>query len=199
MVNLLTYNTYKPVRITKIECETKLRPGRRTAEIEAVELAADAVAPGGTLKAGVYLKPYKQPRRRVEVELPLPADLPEGPYTAVVCDGPTQARLHLRDHPELSGPRTLEQLTAALETQVAARRTQLVLRVATGPSGVALHDGRTLPDLPPGVAHVLSQTRRSGAQPVAGALVRRAPTEWVVQGSESVKFTVRKSKAAADD
>ena len=77
--------------------------------------------------------------------------------------------------------------------QTSARRTELVLRVPTGPTGVALDDGRTLPDLPPGVAHALAQTRRGGAvAPVAGALVVRRPTEWVVVGSEQVKFTVRK-------
>ena len=59
VVNLLTYNTYKPVRITKIECETKLRPGRRTAEIEAVELVADTVAPGGPPRASPRVSTLK--------------------------------------------------------------------------------------------------------------------------------------------
>ncbi len=197
VVNLLQYNAYKPVRIDRIECETKLTPGRRTAEIDSVELDADTVVPGEALKATVTLRPYRGPRQRVRVELPVPADLAEGPYTATVCDGPTQARLHLKDHPELGSPQTVEHILAALRVQTAARRTELVLRVPTGPTGVALDDGRTLPDLPPGVAHALAQTRRSGAvAPVAGALVARLPTEWVVVGSEQVKFTVRKHRRA---
>ena len=89
---------------------------------------------------------------------------------------------------------TLRELLAALRVQAAAQRTQLVLRVPTGPTGVALDDGRALPDLPAGVAHALAQPRRGGVRPVAGALVVRTPTDWVVQGSESVKFTVRKIK-----
>jgi hypothetical protein len=197
VVNLLQYNAYKPVHINRIECETKLRPGRRTAEIDSVELDADTVAPGEPLRATVTLRPFRGPRQRVRVELPVPADLADGPYTATVCDGPSQARLHLKDHPELAGPQTVEQILAALRVQTAARRTELVLRVPTGPTGVALDDGRTLPDLPPGVAHALAQTRRSGAvAPVAGALVARVPTEWVVVGSEQVKFTVRRHKRA---
>jgi hypothetical protein len=191
-VNLLLYNTYQPVRINRIECSARLRPGRRSADIEAVELESDTLAPGESLRASVLLRPYHGPRRRVQVELPLPADLPEGDYTALVCDGPVQARQHLREHPELANPQSVEQVLAALRVQTAARRTQLVLRVATGPSGVALDDGRTLPDLPAGVAHALGQTRRGGTRPVGRSLVVRMPTEWVVQGSEGVKFTVRK-------
>ena len=30
VVNLLTYNTYLPVRINRIDCETSILPGRRT-------------------------------------------------------------------------------------------------------------------------------------------------------------------------
>jgi hypothetical protein len=198
-VNLLTYNSYKPIRINRIDCTTSLRPGRRSADIEAVELESDTLAPGEVLKATVYLRPFQGPRQRVRVELPLPADLPDGGYTAVVCDGPSQARLHLRDHPELSNSQSVEQLLATLRVQAAAQRTQLVLRVPTGPTGVALDDGRALPDLPAGVAHALAQPRRGGVRPVAGALVVRTPTDWVVQGSESVKFTVRRIKRAGVD
>src|SRR5262249_42245312 len=45
VVNLLAYNTYKPVRIRRINCDTIVRPGRRSAEIEAVELGSETYAP----------------------------------------------------------------------------------------------------------------------------------------------------------
>src|SRR5262249_34963298 len=41
VVNLLTYNGYKPVRINRVECETTIQPGRRTADVEAIELESD--------------------------------------------------------------------------------------------------------------------------------------------------------------
>src|SRR5262249_8604289 len=49
IVSIMNYNSYKPVRINKIECETTILPGRRSAEIESVELEADTYAPGDTL------------------------------------------------------------------------------------------------------------------------------------------------------
>lgn len=194
VVNMLANNSFRPVRVNRIECVTRLKPGRCTAEIDAIELDADTYAAGETVKGSVFIKPYRGPRKRVAIELPLPKDLPDGTYTATVCDGVTHARQTLRERPHLNNPQSLQHVIENLRLQTGARRTQIVVRVPTGPSGVALHDGRTLPDLPPGVAQVLSGTRRSGAQPVGTALVARHASEWVVVGSEQVKFTVRKNR-----
>src|SRR5262249_31036383 len=110
LVNLLVHNSYKPVRINRIECETSIRAERRTADIEAVELNSETYEPGDTVKATVFLRPFKGLRQRLPVCLKLPADLPEGNYTATVCDDLTNARYELRDNPMLGTPRTLEQL-----------------------------------------------------------------------------------------
>jgi hypothetical protein len=192
-INQLVYNPHEPVRIERIECDTQVLPGRRTADIEAVELDAEAYAPGDTLRAAVYVRPFKGERRRLSVSLKLPADLPEGRYAATLCDAPTNARLTLRDHPTLDNPTNLEQVLEALRVQTATRRTNLVLRVPTGPSGVAA-GGKALPDLPPSMVHVLANSRRTGARAVSGALVARQPTDWVLQGSETVRFSVAQNK-----
>ena len=63
---------------SRIDCDTRILPGRRTAEIEAVELDSDAYRPGDTVKAAVFVRPYKSGRQRLAISLKLPADLPEG-------------------------------------------------------------------------------------------------------------------------
>jgi hypothetical protein len=193
LVNLLMYNSYKPVRIDRIECETRIRAERRTADIEAVELDSENYEPGDTVKASVFLRPFKGLRQRLAVSLKLPADLPEGNYTATVCDDLTNTRLELRDNPTLSTPHTLSQLFESLKVQTAAKRTNLVVRIPINAVGVAL-SGTALPNLPPSMVQILGTSRRTGAQPVAGALVARQNTTWVVQGTESVRFTVTKNK-----
>jgi hypothetical protein len=194
VVNLLTYNTYRPVRIKRIECDTRIHPGRRTAEIEAVELDSETLSPGETLRATVLVRPFKGLRQRLPVSLKLPADLPEGEYTATVCDDHASARQALRDDPTLSNPQDLDQVFQALKVQTSAKRTNLVVRVPINAVGVALNNGKALPNLPPSMVQILSPTRRTGAQPISGALVSRQPTNWVVQGSDSVKFYVAKNK-----
>ena len=193
----LTYNAYKQVRVKKIECETVLKPGRISADIEAVELDSDTYAPGETLQGTAYLRPFKGQRQRVPISLKLPADLPEGSYSAQVCDDLSCARLDLRDNPLLYNPQNVEQIFAGLKVQTDVKRTNLVLRVPVNAVGVAL-DGKALPNLPPSMVAILGQSRHSSAQTMGGALVNRHPTEWVVQGAESVKFTVAKNKKTTE-
>jgi hypothetical protein len=193
LVNLLMYNSYKPIRINRIECETRIRAQRCTADIEAVELDSETYEPGDTIKATVFLRPFKGPRERLPVTLKLPADLPEGSYSAMVCDDLTNARLEIRDDPTLSTPHTLNQLFDSLQVQTAAKRTNLVVRIPINAVGVAV-GGTSLPNLPPSMVQILGASRRTGAQPVAGAVVARQNTKWVVQGTESVRFMVTKNK-----
>lgn len=193
LVNILVYNPYKPIRITRFECETKITPGRRSAEIEAVELATEVYAPGETVKANVFVRPYKGSLQRVPVSLKLPADFPEGTYHAILCDDLTNSRQSLRDQPNLANPQTVDEVFANLQIQTSARRTNLVLRVPMPAGGVAL-EGKSLPHLPASMVHILGQSRRTGPQLFGSALVARQPTMWVVQGSETVTFAVSKSK-----
>src|SRR5262245_19681184 len=92
----LTYNPHKSLRIKKVTCETRIEPGRQTAEIESVELDSREYRPGDTVKATAFIKPFKSARERVKLALKLPLDLPEGEYTASLCDEPTSARSDVR-------------------------------------------------------------------------------------------------------
>ena len=198
VVNLLTRNSFQPVRIRRIDCRTRVQPGRRAAEIEAVELASDTFEPGETVKATVFVRPYKGVRQRLAVSLKLPADLPEGPYVATVCDDLLNARLMLRDNPTLNNPSNLDQVFDAVRVQTNVRRTDLVMRVPVPDAGVAL-GGQALPHLPPSMVQILGNGRRSGAQTMSAALAARQPTDWVIQGSEVVRFTVVRHKKRIED
>jgi hypothetical protein len=198
VINLLTYNTHRPVRIKRIECSTQIRAGRTSADIEAIELDSETFAPGETLRATVFVRPYKGLRQRLPVTLKLPADLPEGDYTATVSDDLACARAELRDNPNLQTPQDLDQVFEALKVQTAAKRTHLAVRVPTSAVGVALN-GKSLPKLPGSMVQILGNTRRTGAQTMGGALVSRQATDWVVQGTESVRFRVRKDKRVVSE
>jgi hypothetical protein len=197
LVQMLTNNPFAPVRIKRVDSETELLPGRRTAEIEGVELASEIYEPGETLKATVLLRPHKGVRQRVPVTLELPADLPEGSYTAQVTDELASARQDLRDNPNLAYPQNLEGLYQAVEIQLAAKRTNLVLRVPTQGMGVALA-GRSLPNLPPSMVQILGNSRRTGAQPIQGSVAAKHETAWVILGSDSVRFQVSKNKRVTE-
>ncbi len=197
LLQLLTNNNLAPVRIKRIDAATELQAGRRTADIEGVEVESDVYAPGETLKANVLVRPYKGIRQRLPVSLPLPADLPEGNYTAQVGDDVANARQELRDNPNLAYPQDIDQLFQAVNLQLGAKRTNLVVRVPTQATGVAL-GGKSLPNLPPSMVHILSNSRRTGAQAMSGALVARTATPWVIVGSDTIRFQVAKNKHVTD-
>jgi hypothetical protein len=195
-LSMLTYNAHRTLHIRRIDCETHIEPGRLTAEIESVELDSDTYRPGDTVAATVVLKPYKAPRQRITLELALPPDLPEGDYTATVCDEPTSARGDVRGDPTLLFPPSAEKVLDALRVLNGARRTTLAVRVPVGAHGVAT-GGKALPRLPGSMVRILADSRRSGAMTMTRALVARQATEWVIQGGEQVKFTVSKTSQKA--
>jgi hypothetical protein len=196
VVSQLTYNSFKELRIKRIDCETRIEPGRSSAEIEAVELDADTYCPGDTVAATVFVRPYKGGRQRVRVQLKLPPDLPEGDYTALICDEPASARADLRGDPALYNPSSAEQVIAGLQMLLNARRTTLTMRLPVGTHGVAA-GGKSLPRLPGSMVHILANSKRTGAMTMTRAVVAREKTDWVIQGSESVSFKVSKTRKAA--
>ncbi len=122
----------------------------------------------------------------------LPVDLPEGHYNVTACDDVSNTRMTLRNNPNLHTPQSVEQVLESLRLQMTARRTNLVLRIPVEGAGVAIA-GKSLPNLPPSMVHILGNSRRTGAQTMSGALVARKPTDWVIQGSEAVRITVTKN------
>jgi len=192
-LSMLTYNPHRTLRIKRIECETRIEPGRLTAEIESVELNSETYRPGDTVRGTVILKPYKAARQRVSLQLKLPIDLPEGEYTALVCDEPTSVSSDVRGDPTLLFPPNADKVIEKLRVLTRAKRTTLALRVPIGAHGVA-SGGKTLPRLPGSMVRILSNSRRTGAMTMSKALVARQSTEWVIQGSDQVKFTVAKTR-----
>lgn len=193
VVGLLTNNPYQQIRIKRIDCTTKVRSGRRSADIEAVQLDSEVYSPGDTVKARVYLRPYKGLTNHVEVQLKLPEDMPEGRYTASLGDDPAAARADLRDDPLLNNPQNADQVLATVRKLLVGRRTYLAMRVSLGGTGVTI-DGKNHPNLPDSMVQILGSSRKSGSQTIRDSLTGRVATNWVIQGSESASFRVSKNK-----
>jgi hypothetical protein len=197
LVQQLHNNAFENVRIKSIECATEIQAGRRVADIETTELDSDTYAPGETLKATVTLRTFKGAKQRITLEVKLPADLSDGSYTALIGDDLNNARAEMRDQPHLGMPQTVEHLFDGIRLQLAAKRTNLVVRVPlTGGTGVTV-SGKTLPNLPPSMVQILSSSKRSSTQTILSALVARANTPWVIQGADTLRFNVAKNKRSS--
>jgi hypothetical protein len=194
IVGQIVNTTHQPARIKRVNVETTVAAGRRSADIEGVEVERETYAPGQTVRATVYVRPNRENVRAIPVSLKLPLDLPDGAYQATVTDQLSSIRQEFRGKPHLNNPENTGQLLAGLRMLAGAKRTTLTIRLPIPSAGVALN-GQELPDLPPGVAARLSQTRRSTVSAVSGAVTERYPLPWVISGGDTIRFTVSRNKS----
>jgi hypothetical protein len=191
IVSILVRNTMGPVRIEAIDCDVQIEPGRKAAAIESVRLLSDTVEPGHDLKAFVTLKPHKGERETIEVALPIPADFPEGPHEAIFCDAGNSVRRQFRNDPALLEPRDLTGVLRSLRIQTEPKRTAVYFHVPSAERGVSIQ-GEALPNLPGSVRAVFASRREAPVSPIRSDMVKVAPTSWVLEGSQTLRFMVAK-------
>jgi hypothetical protein len=191
MVNILVRNAMAPVRIESIDCDVQIEPGRKVAQIETVRLLSDTVEPGHDLKAIVTLKPFKGDREPVEISISIPDDFPEGPCEIVFCDATNSIRRRLRNEPAVLEPRDLSGLIRTIRLQTEPKRTAVYVHVPSPERGLSVQ-GQQLPNLPGSVRAVFASKREGPTAPIRIDITRVAATHWVVEGMQSLHFTVAK-------
>ena len=196
VVNILMKNPLEKIRIEGIDCEVDVSPGRTVATIESARLSSDKVEPGSTLKAFVTLKPFKGERSTVVVSVPLPAELPEGTYEASLNDLTASVRRRIRNEPGLVEPRDLDALLKFVRLQTSTQHTSLYLHVPLQGRGVAVL-GQPLPNLPGSARTLFANARQTQDPPVRSDLVVETETPWVLEGSQSLRFTVVKDSGVS--
>jgi SpoIVB peptidase S55 len=191
MVNILLRNNMGPIRIESVDCDVNIEPGRRIASIESVRLLSETIEPGHDLKAFVTLKPHKGDRTTIEVSIPIPSDFPEGAAEFHVCDAVNSIRRSFRNNPSLLEPHDLEGVISALRLQTEPKRTALYIQVPAPERGLTVK-GQPLPNLPGSVRAVFTSKRETPSPQIRSDIVRVLPAEWVIEGSQSLRFTVAK-------
>jgi hypothetical protein len=191
IANLLVRNPVAPVRIESIDCDVDIEPGRRVAAIESVRLQSDTVEPGKDLKAFVTLKPYKGEREVVEMTLPIPSDFPEGRHEAYFTDISGSVRRLFRNDPTLTEPRDPAAFLKTIHAQIERRRTGIYAHVPSPERGLSVH-GQQLPNLPGSVRAALASRKEVPVLPIQTDLTVSADTSWVVEGTQTLRFTVAK-------
>lgn len=195
ITSILSRNAIEPVRIEGIECEIEIDAGRKTADVESIRLASARVAPGEILRIRADLKPFQGQTQQVELAMELPADLPEGKYEVVVCDSSQSLRRRSTNEPQLSKPEDLDGLLKYLALQAELRRSTLFAHVERPESGLAF-EGQAMPNLPSSVKAVLSNGRQTKQAAVKSDLILARDTEWVLEGSQTLKFEVSREGAS---
>ena len=193
----LTRNPFSMARLESIDCTASIYRKRTSAAIQSVRLASDRYEPGDEIDATVTVRPYKAEPQTVQLKLQLPKSLPPGDYTATICDASTHLKNTFSEEPSLLVARNVEQIARVYRMQLEERRKMMYLRVVVPEAGLTVGTA-TLPQLPASAQSVFTSRRASAAMPVRRAVVSRHPTDWVIEGSVSLPFTVVKDKKTTE-
>ena len=192
IVNILVRNSMAPVRIESVDCDVQIEPGRKVAAIESVRLLSDTVEPGQELKGFVTIKPHKGERETIEISLPIPSGFPGG-----LLRGDVLRRVQQRPAvgPQRSGPARTARPGGHPPHAEGPDRPEadggLPARPRSGPGhldpgAAAAEPARERP------LGLRLEARGPRCSRSARTWCGSAPTSWVVEGSQTLRFTVVK-------
>lgn len=119
------------------------------------------------------------------------ADLPEGSSEAVVCDAANTLRHRFRNEPHLLEPHDPPAVIQVLRIRSEPKRTALYPHVPGADRGPAVR-GQALPNLSGSALAVLADHRATPQHVVRSDLIAIEETPWLVEGTQSLRFTVVK-------
>lgn len=86
-LHLLFENDFADVGPTGISIQIRITKTRQTGTVTEAEMPKGPVAPGGTIRVRVSVRPFREAPATWDIDLAVPADFPEGPATLVVRAG----------------------------------------------------------------------------------------------------------------
>jgi hypothetical protein len=157
---LLYANRFETPRVREVAIEVEHRPERIFTVVEDLWLSRSEAAPGETVTARVFLRPYRGARLQREFQFRVPAGLSDGSLSVLVGGGQAFLRLDERQRKQrLAQSESLAQMIGVLAEL--PPNDGLCLRVVRRSDGGILKN-RLAPGLPPSVLEVLGSSETSG-------------------------------------
>ncbi len=189
-LNLLAFNPGEAVRVEAVKVELDLRGEIQSAQLGRVRVRPAAPRAGDTLQVGVEILPFRDAPRWVELSLPLPEDLPDGPYILHLSDGGRAFATELERAQARWAYPGLRQIREAFAQRRSAETLSAVLY---GRSAAAVVRGSEWRRLPPSVRGIVGRGRGgAAAASVEAEVCARAETatSWVLDGEQVLTLEV---------
>jgi len=187
----LVNNPFKNVRLTEVKAELDVKAGLRAAMIDSVRVGSVKARPGKPLKLSVRLLRYRQQAETIELDVPVPDDIPDGHYSVLVTDADGALQADRNAAPSRFEPRTYDEMLGLLRLQYP--RQDIYVRMALPGTGVELQ-GKALPNLPASALSMLTPAGRSRNEFVNKLLRTSTKTGYQINGSQTVDIIVEKEE-----
>ena len=158
-----------------------------------VEVANPKVKPGETIQAEVVVESFLKEKKKYQVDLEVPDNLPPGKYTLLFLGSHEYENFLRKSVPYRFLATNYQTLVDSLNEVLNVDRTKLYCLLVLPPSGIALERAE-LPNLPGTKALILQSDKRAVAvQPYPRWIEKTVETGTVIADKEMVPITVQRT------
>lgn len=189
---LLMNNPYGGAAVKSLEFDVNVTPKNIDSYLWSVNVVDSKVKPGEEIEAEVVIESYLKEKRKHQVRIPVPEDLPAGKYNLMFLGAYEYEAFLRKAVPYRFLATNYQTLVGALNTVLNVNRTRLYCLLVLPPDGIALNRAE-LPKLPRSKALVLqSEGRPVAAMPYAQWIEKTVDAGTVIADKEIVPVTVEK-------
>ncbi len=191
-VALLMNNPYEKVDINSIDLNIRIAPKNIISHIWSVDLADTKVKTGKKISADIIVESYLGGKKKYQVSLPVPQDLPPGKYDFMVMGGYSYREFLVKNEPYKFIAQNMPNLISAINDFLNIRKDKLYCVLSLPPAGLAVEKAE-LPDLPATKALILADPKRTlKTQPHPNWVQSAIDTDTITIDSKTLEITVEK-------
>jgi hypothetical protein len=187
-ITVLLNNEFQTAEIESIKLVAKISEQNNIAFIDNIRVSNKWVSPGEEVLIDIRLKPYTRDYAFIPVKIKVPDDVaPGSSIQVIVCDAMNSKMLEMTSAPGHFSPSSFEQLIHHFED--GERNNNIVVKIRLDRKGLTFM-GEDFPSLPNSFLSIMSLSNQSGATPLRSEMVKRIPTEWLINGKQTINLFV---------
>jgi hypothetical protein len=189
---MLMNNPFGGAAVKGLQFDVCVTPKNVDSYLWSVDIADSKVKPGQHIEAQVVIESFLKEKRRHQIRIPVPKDLPAGKYNLMFLGAYEYENFLRKAAPYRYLAMNYQTLVDALNTVLNVSRTRLYCVLVLPPDGITL-DKAELPKLPRTKALVLQSEKRAvTALPYPHWIEKTVETGTVIADKEIVAITVEK-------
>lgn len=187
-ITMLLNNEFKTAEIESIKLVVNISEQNNIAFIDNIRVNNKWVSPGDEVLVDVRLKPYTRDYASIPVKIKIPDDVaPGSSIQIIVCDAMNSKMLEITSAPGRFLPSSFEQLIDRFED--GEHNNNLIVKIRLNKKGLT-YMGENFPSLPNSFLSIMSLSNQSGVTPLRSEMVKRIPTEWLINGKQTINLFV---------
>jgi hypothetical protein len=187
-ITMLLNNEFQTAKIESIKLVANISEQNNIAFIDNIRVSNKWVSPGEEVLIDIRLRPYTREYTSIPVKIKIPDDVaPGSSIKIIVCDAMNSKMLEMTSAPGRFSPSSFEQLIRHLED--GERNNNIIVKILLNKKGLT-YMGEDFPSLPNSFLSIMSLSNQSGVTPLRSEIVKRIPTEWLINGKQTINLFV---------